>query len=533
MSGLIHGFCMAFIIFAQTGAADEEQAKPEPRELPAFRQGLAAVPLPDLNKAEEVVGKYIGRFQNALFVLIRNYPDADMELGNAFGLLGDVYYAYQIRVSAEPCYQNAMTLQPEQFRWTYMLAALHQERGDIELAEPLFEKAAKMKPNYGAVWVRLGELRLQVNDYEAALGYYRKALDIDANMAAAHYGLGQAELIRRQFKESIPHFQKTLELVPQADRVHYSLALAYRGLGDMDTAKQHITRSGKVGIRPPDPVVDEIKRHLRGERVHLQRGKAAFAAGQYEDAAREFQKAVRSKPNSISAKTNLGATLGVLNQPNEAIIQFQGVLELEPGNTTAHYNLGFLMAELGRNEEAEKHLRLVLKANPDDGNAQIVLAKTLFRLGSFDEALSLYNEVKQPLDEESVINRSILLTQKDALKEARQCLIEGHERMPEKGRLAHALARFLASCPDTSLRDGLRALDLARKVVQANATVNTVSTLAMAYAEVGDCELAAEWQLKAIEAESKAENPGEALLDQLRQVLARYQAGYPCQISAP
>ncbi len=511
-------------------AQEETPTKPsDPKAIPPFKEGLVSVPIPNLNLAEEVVAKQIRRFYSSLVTLIRTYPEASTEISNAYGLLGDVFSAYKIRVSAEACYENAHHLAPEQFRWLYLLAALNQEQGDIEIARDYLLEASKLKENYLPVWVRLGDLVLQFNKKEEARGFYQKALALNPNDPAALFGMGEVALLDKEYKEAIPHFEKALALVPVANRIHYSLMMAYRGLGEMDKARNHMNQSGKIGVRVADPLLDGIQRYLRGERVHLIRGKAAFGAGHYQNAAEEFAKAVRSKPDSLRAQLNLGTTLGLLNRTEEALTIFQAVLKQDATNQTAQYNTGFLFSKMQKYPEAEQHLRKALKLNPEDTTALMVLGGVLYKTGKYEEALKHYDKVIQTksLDEEHLINRASILVNTKDLAGAKQCLLEGHELMPQSGPLSHVLARFLASCPDEKLRDGLLALNLAKKVHKASPTVEHTVTLALAFAEVGDCEVAALWQEKAVAAARTAKDT--ALVQRLQEPLTRYQTGHPCR----
>ena len=211
----------------------------------------------------------------------------------------------------------------------------------------------------------------------------------------------------------------------------------------------------------------QIEELASGERIHLLEGRRAFDAGRYEDAAAAFQKAVEAAPRSARARINLATALGQQGAVPEALTQLEQAIALQPDNPTAHFNLAVLLERQGRTGEAVTRWRQVVELAPEDVQARRREAVLLVDLGRYAEAV--------------------------------RRLEEAHEAMPQEGQLAAALARLLAASPRLELRDGARALDLATRVYQAQPTLEHAETVAMALAELGRCQEAADLQRRLVE----------------------------------
>jgi tetratricopeptide (TPR) repeat protein len=353
------------------------------------RKDLVAVRSPDLTNLEESVRHQITELQNSLVATAKNPAQSQTALSEAYGKLGQIYHAYSLISSAHDCYLNASLLAPRDFRWTYLVAKLDQQEGRFEDAIRRYRIASTLRPDYVAVPVNLGNIFLELNRLEEARASFKEALEIDKNNPAAHYGLGQIALSSRSFAEAIQHFDATLAQVPSANRVHYSLAMAYRGLGDVEKVKAHLAQQGSVGVRVSDPLVDDLQDLIEGVRVPLARGKLAFEAKRYADAAAEFRKAVAASPNSVAARINLGVTLSQLGDTQGAAEQFEEAIRIEPQSVNAHYNLAILLAGQNQHEKAIAHLQSALAVDPNDKNVGALLASELVKAGRCREAIEL------------------------------------------------------------------------------------------------------------------------------------------------
>jgi tetratricopeptide (TPR) repeat protein len=439
----------------------------------------------------------------------------EMRILGAPGDLGQVYLAYGFNDAAADRFRAAAALAPGDPRWPYLLGAADQAAGRLDDAAAAFTRALEMSPGLSpgtaAGWVHLGEIRLLQGRPEEAEAALRKAAAVPATNAAARSLLGQAALARRDFKAAVEHLEAALAAVPAANRLHYPLALAYRGLNDRARAEEHLARAGQVGLKAPDPLLDGVADLRLGERVALMRGRVAAQAGRYADAAREFRKALATRPESVEARVNLGSVLASAGDHDGAAGQLRDALRLDPSNVTAHFNLGSLLAGSAP-AEARPHLEAVVAARPEDAEARRLLAQALRDGGHLPEALEQYAQALAlaPGDEAARLGEAETLVRLGRYAEARRRLEDGLGRMPTSGLLSHALARLLAACPDRSVRDGARALPLAQAVWQAQPTADHARTVALALAELGRCREAADWRRTAL---GQASPPGEQALE--------------------
>jgi tetratricopeptide (TPR) repeat protein len=497
--------------------------------LPPPRKGLVALHWPDLTSLEKSVREQVAELQNALIAAARNPSVSDSDLSEAYGSLAQIYHAYSLTSAARDCYVNAGQLAPKDFRWIYLLAKLDQQDGRFDDAIRRFGVARALRPDYIAVPVNLGNIYLELNRVDDAAESFKTALQLDQNNPAAHYGLGQVAMSKRAYTEAVDHFEKTLAQLPNANRVHYSLAMAYRGLGNAAKVKEHLAQQGTVGVRVADPLMDRLQDLVAGERLHLGRGKIAFEARRYAEAADEFRKAVAANAGSVAARVNLGAALTQMRDVDGAVEQFEAAVRIEPHNVNAHYNLGVLFARQNKHDDAISHLRSVLGVDANDLSARFLLAQELQRAGREDDALTEYSRVVEsdPNNENALLEQAKLLYRKEQFKQARDVLEKSHTQYPQKGRTVVMLAYVLAASPKLELRNGARALELAQSVYDASGAAEHGALVALALAELGRCTEASDWQRRMI---SAAEQQGNTdLLAKLKSGLKSYENTQPCR----
>jgi len=496
------------------------------------RSNLVPVHWPRLSELEAEVREQLSSAQNSLAALAKNPATSNQSLSEAYGTTGEIYHAYSLASPARECYLNAAALAPKDFRWIYFLGKIDQQEGRTDEAMRRFRAARVLRPDYVAAAVNLGNIHLELNQLKDAEENFQAALTLDSVNPAAAYGLGQVALSKRNYAEAVGYFQQALARLPDANRIHYSLFLAYRGLGQAEKAKAHLAQQGTVGVRVADPLVDALQNLIKGERLHLVRGKQALGAKRYAEAADEFRKAIAERSDSVAAHLNLGTVLALTEDGKGATVEFEEVLRLAPDNMTAHYNLAVLAVSSNDHARAIAHLQSILSADQNDLGARFLLAQELTKSGRLEAALSEFSRVVEadPSNEEALLEQVRLFVRLKQYKQALDGLAKSYERYPQRAPTAAMLAYLLAASPQVELRNGPKALELAQVVYQASGSVNDGALVALALAELGRCDEAAALTRSLIAKALKEQNTD--LAEKLKTELGRYEKERPCRATA-
>ena len=95
--------------------------------------------------------------------------------------------------------------------------------------------------------------------------------------------------------------------------------------------------------------------------AHASLGAALAEAGRMAEAVREYETALRLRPNFLTARNNLGIALVAIGRAGEAIRQLEESLRQDPDDAQAHLNLGVALDLLKRTPEAVPHYEAALR----------------------------------------------------------------------------------------------------------------------------------------------------------------------------
>lgn len=532
MTRIPHGtvlLAIALLAACANAGSDSCAAQNKPSRPANSQVKLIEVPQPDLAGVDAPVQDQIRASQTALTAAMAQSDAPRARLAAAFGKLGQIYQAYGFDNAALACYSNASRLDPQPFQWFYYLGYLRQRNGDSEEAARDYRRALTLNSSYNPALLRLGALELLLDHLDAAKDSFTKAR-AQRNSSAALTGLGKVALAEHQYGAAVKDFTEALAREPKASGVHYQLALAYRGMGDLAHAQEHLQVRGDAEPDIQDPLLDRIDLLKQGRLSLVQRGGAAMRENRFVDAVSAYDQLVRLDPTDPLAYEYLGVALARQGKRDDALKQYAHALQLDPSSASAHYDIAVLLIQERRETEAIVHLRRAVRLDPGRVMAHFQLANLLMRKGKDFEAEREYETVVSldPRNGFARLMQAMAAVHAGSYARARTLLEEAATALPSDPDIADALARVLAAAPDPAIRAPGRSLHIVETLVrnQQGNPLEVGITLAMALAADGQFRQAAAYQ-QAIIGQLEASHQ-DALARSLRQNLIRYRQGKTC-----
>lgn len=185
---------------------------------------------------------------------------------------------------------------------------------------------------------------------------------------------------------------------------------------------------------------------------------------------------------------------------DEAISLLQAAVDLRPDNSPAHENLAKALLQKGKVADALIHYQKLLELQPDNIEVHNIVGTVLIQQGRIREGVDEWQKV--------------LAIQ------------------PNNGNALSNLAWVFATSPDDSLRDGVKAVQLASEALRISGHRIPIifRTLAAAYAEHGQFAEAIQTAQLGIELANSQGNP--ALATELEGNIALYHEQKPLRDSS-
>lgn len=342
----------------------------------------------------------------------------------------------------------------------------------------LLEKAIKLQPNDPQVLSQMANQWLKAKDYQKALVFIDKALKIDSKnngykrtKAFILSGLDKKAEAEKLYNETMSGNDRILDQVERADFLAQ--------LGKKEEALK---------------IFSELANRYKSPGLYFLRASIYAQEKQYDKALNDLNLALGNDPNfSDAIRLKAFVYLEMENFP-EAIRNFELLLKNSPDDPQKTSHLAYAWAKSGDLNNAIEILNEALKKSKDDIDLLRNRADIYLMYGKWNEAIADYNTLLK---------------------------LE-----PEDSGVLNNFAWLLATSPEANVRNGKKALEYGLKASELTLYKEShiLSTLAAAYAELGQFDKAREWSAKSIQLGEKDKMPR---IDDLRNELKSYKENKP------
>ena len=378
--------------------------------------------------------------------------------------------------------EKALTLfedNPPRQSVALVVRAAYQTDAAQQLAD--LDDAVRLDPANLEAWRVRAQTQLGAGDADAAIQGFLHVLEKDGEDIETLDAVARAFASQEKYETALGHIQKAIELEP-SDPGGYTLrASVYLMQNEVQQALKDLEKA--LELEPRDLA------------ALLMRAQVYAQERQFEKADADLERALRIRPGLAEAMMLRSSIAAAAGEFDKAIQQLQRLLRRDPGNVELKLQIAVLYQANQRPRKAIEIYNGLLEENPEQIDALRSRGDALLGVGDHAAAVADYEKALE-LD-------------------------------PTSSGVLNNLAWVLATSTFDELRDGTRALEFALKACEETKYQEShiVSTLASAYAEIGDFEKAIEWSTKAVELE-EAQGGGE-VIEQLRSELKSYQDGKP------
>ena len=342
-----------------------------------------------------------------------------------------------------------------------------------------YDKAVELAPRDKDIRRTRGLFHLLTDELEKARADLEAAIDADPEDVSLQEALGLSLMMDDKLEAAEAVFDRAIKLDPDSAGALLQRARVRAMRGDRPEAIADLDKAIRIA---PDGVVPLLLR----ARIHQQ-------AGDSERAAADLEQVLAKHPDHPAAIELRGLIAAERNDYPAAIRDFRKLVAQKPDDAVIIGQLGMLYLAAKQPRQAIR--RFTRSIELDDTNF------ASWR-GRSDAEISIGDHTAALADLEKAL-----------------------EIKPDDSGVLNNLAWLLATSPDEAIRNGKRAIELARKACEETTwkQPHIISTLAAGFAETGDFAEARKYSKQAVESEGSSPE----VKMQLEGEMASYESQKP------
>ncbi|MEK6759830.1 MAG: tetratricopeptide repeat protein [Deltaproteobacteria bacterium] len=218
----------------------------------------------------------------------------------------------------------------------------------------------------------LGKKAFEEKKYDVALLYLEKVAGEKNSFADVYNMLGLIYYTNSRFEDAIRSFKRAIEINPSYTEAALSLSVVYNELGQFDKSGALYMSAKQTCGAAAQPYLDP---YVMGKLANMHDALATIYKdlGYYSEAAEEYRKALKLRPEFVDIKTNLGAVYRDMKDYPNSIRELDEAIKLNAEYPTARIQLGLTYYVMGQQEKAKTEWLKVLRGFPENKMAQMYL----------------------------------------------------------------------------------------------------------------------------------------------------------------
>ncbi len=319
-----------------------------------------------------------------------------------------------------------------------------------------------------------------------------------------------------RLKSALTDFETALTIDPADSATEHLRGLTLMEMNKPEEAEQAFTLALELDGKNPQ--------------TRTQRARARIVQKKFEAALDDLTVGIERDPGNPALLLLRARVRQMLDQTEEAQKDVEAALAKRPGMPAGLEFRALLAASSGNYQQALADCEELLKIAPDNVGLLMQMGLLYTVAKQPRKAIERYTAVLDKFKDDDKERYSVIRSRGDAYlgvgkhSEAIADFEQAIKIKPRDSGLLNNLAWVLATSPDEKLRDGKRAIELAKGACEETEykAPHILSTLAAAYAEAGEWDEAQKTIDTALELK-----PEEEHLDQLQKEQKSYQKKEP------
>lgn len=286
---------------------------------------------------------------------------------------------------------------------------IYAKQNQYEKADADFTKAMEIDLTIDLTYREEGRAYAKQREYNWAIAHFTHLIKINPDNDKAYVSRGLIHTIQGLYDKAIADFTKAIEINPNNDKAYMNRALVYAIQGLYDEATADSCKAIEINPRNSDLICAaleqiRIKRNSFDNRIkeftklmklsktslfYAERGALYVIQGLYDEAIKDFTKAIRFNLKDYETYMNRGLLYAIQGLYEKAIIDFTKAIEIYPNCERGYKNRGLVYAIQGSYDKAIEDFTKAtkIKLSSDDASFNIIQGLDYTKKGQYIDAL--------------------------------------------------------------------------------------------------------------------------------------------------